>query len=192
MLHKLRRAMIRPEREQLSGTVEVDETWVGGQRPRKWGHTGKAIVVVGVEVRGKWMGRIRLQRISNPSRVNLHGFVCKNVAPGSTVLTDGSYGYDGLQRLGYQYRFTVLKHEPKEAAVRVLPRVHRVASLLKRWLLGIYQGRASQNKIDRYLDEFAFRFNRRNSPHRGMLFRRLLENAVVLPATRYRDIIRNP
>ena len=130
MLHKLRRAMIRPGRDQLLGEVEVDETWVGGQKPRKWGHAGKALVVVAVEIRGKGMGRIRLQRVSKPSRELLQGFVLKNVALGSTVLTDGSWGYDGLQRLGYGYRFTVLNHKPKEAAIGALPRVHRIAALL--------------------------------------------------------------
>lgn len=192
LVHKLRRAMIRPGREQLSGTVEVDETWVGGRRRKKWGHSEKAVVVIAVEVRGKGMGRIRLQLVPRPSRQCLQTFVRTNVAPGSAIITDGSWGYDGLASHQYDHQYSVLDHEPKEAAIRVLPRVHRIAALLKRWFLGTHQGRTSRRQMDHYLDEFAFRFNRRKSASRGMLFHRLLEGAVAIKPTRYKDIVKAP
>lgn len=188
MLHKLRRAMVRPGREKLSGTVEVDETLVGGHRPERRGHVGRSVVVIAAEARGKGMGRIRLKRVRSPSRESLQGFVRESVAEGSAILTDGAWGYDGLGK-SFDHRWTVLDGQPKAAAIRVLPRVHRVASLLKRWILGTHQGSVSGRKIDYYLDEFAFRFNRRGSEHRGKLFYRLLQQAVAIPPTHRRDLV---
>ena len=183
MLHKLRRAMVRPVRERLNGVVEVDETLIGGYRKRR-GHTEKALVVIAVEVRDKGMGRVRIRRVSEPSRKVLQAFVSENVEVGGQILTDGAWGYDGLQDLGYRHRFVVLDHEPKDAGSRLMPNVHRVISLLKRWLLGTHQGRVNRAQLDHYLDEFTFRFNRRASPHRGQLFYRVLENAVAVRPTR--------
>lgn len=193
LLHKLRRAMVRPGREQLSGKVEVDETIIGGKRRTKQGrkpgnYLDKAMVVVAVEVRGKNIGRIRLQQVSEPSQEKLRRFVKTMVAPGSELITDGSWGYYGLAEQGFGHQPTVTHDKGREIYQFVLPRVHRVASLLKRWLLGTHQGRVSRKQLDYYLDEFTFRFNRRTSPSRGQLFYRLLEQAVVIEPVTYRDV----
>jgi transposase-like protein len=155
--------MIRPGRETLTGTVEVDETIIGGVRRGRIGRADRPLAVIAAEVRGAAIGRIRLQRVDKPSRENLIGFVKKNVAPGSVVITDGSWGYDGVAEKGFDHRFTVLKGKGKQAGNIVLPRVHRVAALLKRWILGVHHGRVSGEKLDHYFDEFTFRFNRRGS-----------------------------
>jgi transposase-like protein len=179
-LHKLRRAMIRPGRQALSGDVEVDETFVGG-REKGGGrrHIGKkSLVMIAAEVRGTGIGRIRLQPIPDQSKEHLMGFVQQAVTLGSTVITDGLPVYVNVARLGYIHRPRVPKS--KEDAHVVLPRVHRVAALLKRWLLGIHHGSFSKRQLAHYLDEFAFRFNRRLSPDRGMLFYRLVQQALAV------------
>lgn len=191
-LHKLRRAMVRPDREQLSGKVEVDETIVGGRTKGKGGlYLGKfkSLVAVAAEARGKETGRIRLKRIPNASAKSLDNFVKSAVTPGAEVITDGSWSYNNLAILGYIPRTVVLSGKGKEASSLVLPRVHRVASLLKRWLMGIHQGRVSKRHLDGYLDEFTFRFNRRRSSHRGMLFYRLVQQAVAIDPTSYSDLV---
>ncbi len=189
LLHKLRRAMVRPGRDRLSGAVEVDETFVGGVEPgagRR--HIGKkALVAVAAEVRGPAIGRIRLRRIPDSSAESLVPFVQEAVAPGSRVITDGLASYLGLPERGYRHRRKVILGAP-EKATSVLPRVHRVASLLKRWLLGTHQGGVSREHLDYYLDEFTFRFNRRTSRHRGLLFHRLLKNAMAVGPAPYETI----
>lgn len=191
-LHKLRRAMIRAGRESLNGAVEVDETLVGGRQRNIGGlHMGKNkfLVAIAVEIRGNGCGRIRLKRISDTSAKSLEGFVSKLIVRGTQVVTDGRWGYTGLPRLGYDYHPMVLARKGKDASTLLLPRVHRVASLLKRWLLGTHQGRFSGKHLDRYLDEFTFRFNRRASVHRGMLFYRLLQQAVATEPVTHRKIV---
>lgn len=189
-LHKLRRAMVRPGRERLTGTVEVDETFVGGVEPgggRR--HIGtKALVGVAAEVRGRALGRIRLRRVADGSADSLIPFVRGAVAPGATVITDGFKSYGDLTSLGYRHRQRVVRGSGKEATA-LLPRVHRVASLLKRWLLGTHQGAVSREHLDYYLDEFTFRFNRRASRFRGKLFFRLLEHAVAVEPTPYARMV---
>jgi transposase-like protein len=179
-LHKLRRAMVRPGREPLSGEVEVDETYVGGVRNgggrRHLGH--KALIVIAVEVRGPASGRIRLRSIPNASGPILQSFVRDTVAAGSVLRTDGWTSYLGLEEQGYRHRR--LLQESLRDASKQLPRVHRVASLLKRWLLGTHQGRVERPHLPYYLDEFTFRFNRRSSRSRGLLFFRLAQQAVAL------------
>lgn len=171
--------MIRPGREPLSGEVEVDETYVGGWEKGKGGrHLGKkSLVLIAVEVRGKGAGRIRL-RTGDQSKEILLGFVQATVAPGSTVITDGLPVYRNLLDMGYRHLPKVPKNHPSEAT-QLLPRVHRVAALLKRWIMGIHQGSVSQLRLDGYLNEFAFRFNRRSSAERGLVFYRLVQQAVV-------------
>jgi len=190
-LHKLRRAMVRPGRERLSGDVEVDETFVGGVHPgggRR--HIGKkALVVLAAEVRGRAIGRIRMRRIADSSAESLLPFVQDAVEPGSTVITDGLQSYRGLPKLGYSHDRRVLLGSG-ESADALLPRVHRAASLLKRWLLGTHQGAVSREHLDYYLDEFTFRFNRRASRHRGKLFYRLLEQAVAVDPAPYAAMVR--
>jgi transposase-like protein len=181
MLHKLRRAMVRPGRDRLRGVVEVDETYWGGEEEGVIGRLTreKALIIVGAEEDGKGIGRIRLRRIPNLSKATLHGFVAEAVEPGSTVRTDGLPAYLGLE--GYRHDRQVQRRQPQ--GEHLLPRVHRVVSLLKRWLLGTHQGAIGQEHLDYYLDEFTFRFNRRKSASRGKLFYRLMQQAVqVAPA----------
>ncbi len=179
-LHKLRRAMVIPDRDLLHGDVEVDETYVGGEEPRLRGGRArgkKALVAVAVECRDRGSGRTRLARIPDASRDSLHGFITGHVAPGSVVLTDGWPAYVGVDRLGYGHKPVSIRAST-ETASELLPRVHRVASLLKRWLAGTHQGAVDAEQLDYYLNEFTFRFNRRDSRARGLLFYRLLHQAV--------------
>lgn len=189
-LHKLRRAMVRPGRDRLTGEVEVDETFVGGvEEGGGRRHVGKkALVVVAAEVRGTAIGRIRLQRVQGSSADSLVGFVKAAVEPGSAVVTDGLPSYLGLPGAGYVHRARVVEGSGK-AADTLLPRVHRVASLLKRWLLGTHQGRVERKHLPYYLDEFVFRFNRRTSRSRGLLFHRLSQQAVAVGPVPYRRLV---
>lgn len=190
-LHKLRRAMVRPGRDRLGGRVEVDETFVGGPGHdvgRKTEH--KSIVIVAAEEDGNGIGRIRLGRISNTRKRTLQRFVQGVVEEGSIVHTDGLPAYRGLESLGYEHEATALIHKKdKKAASRLLPRVHRVASLLKRWLLGTHQGAVSAEHLEYYLDEFTFRFNRRKSRSRGKLLYRLLQQAMQVDPAPYKTIV---
>lgn len=189
-LHKLRRAMVRPGRDRLTGEVEVDETFVGGvEEGSGRRHVGKkALVAVAAEIRGKAIGRIRLQRVRDSSADSLVGFVEAAVERGSAVVTDGLPSYLGLPGAGYVHRPRVVQGSGK-AADTLLPRVHRVASLLKRWLLGTHQGRVERKHLPYYLDEFTFRFNRRASRYRGLLFYRLSQQAVAVPPVPYQRLV---
>lgn len=178
-LHKLRRAMVRPGREELTGTVEVDETFVGGEKPgvRGRGALGKALVGIAVEDKGEnGIGRMRLALLKDASARSLTPFVQERVVAGSTVRTDDWSGYSALCTAGYKHVVTG-KKEMKLA--------HLGASLLKRWLLGTHHGAVSHEHLAYYLDEYTFRFNRRKSRHRGKLFYRLLQNAVQIQPTTY-------
>jgi len=191
MLHKLRRAMVRPERERLRGTVEVDECYVGGSEAGAHGRQTekKAIVAIAVELHEpRGFGRARLRRVADVSAASLLPFVRAAVAPGAQVRTDGWSGYNALAAEGYAHTRTLLSSSSDPAHVS-MPAVHRVASLLKRWLLGTHQGSVRAEQLDRYLDEFTFRFNRRSSRSRGLLFYRLLEQAVVTDPAPYRAIV---
>lgn len=173
-LHKLRRAMVRPDRDQLSGCIQVDETYIGGKKSGKRGRgaKGKALVAIAVEDKGpKGIGRIRLQHIQDASAESLGGFTMTMIMPGSTVNTDDWPGYVTLPALGYK-RLILSSKE------MVLP--HLVASLLKRWMLGTYQGAIKPTHLEYYLDEFTFRFNRRTSRSRGKLFYRLIQHAMMV------------
>jgi transposase-like protein len=190
-LHKLRRAMVRPGRDALSGRVEVDETYVGGlaEGKRGRGSQKKALVVIAAEEDGAGLGRIRMARVADASAMSLEGFVVQAVAAGSRVHTDGWDGYNGLADRGYKHEVSVLRGQGKEAATQLMPRVHRVAALLKRWLLGTHQGAVRTEHLDYYLDEFTFRFNRRTSRSRGKLFYRLLQQAVQTGPTTYSEMV---
>ena len=189
-LHKLRRAMVRPGRDLLDGAVEVDETLVGGVKPGKRGRgaDGKALVVIAVERRDGGPGRVRMRRIPNASAEVLTDFVLDNVARGAEVHTDGWGGYNDVGKHRFKHFVTNISASGDPAHV-VMPEVHRVASLLKRWLLGTHQGAVSHDQLDYYLDEFTFRFNRRRSRHRGLLFYRLLEGAVATDPHPYKALI---
>ena len=191
-LHKLRRAMVRPGREMIGGPgaiVEIDETIIGGVRSGQSGrHVGrKVIVVIAVETTEKGAGRVRMARIPNMTKDTLSGFILDNVQRGSTVRTDGWVGYFDVGRYRYRHEVTNISASGDPANV-VFPDVHRVASLLKRWLLGTHQGAISKQQLDYYLDEFTFRFNRRKSKHRAMLFYRLIEGAVAIEPYPYKRV----
>jgi transposase-like protein len=182
LLHKLRRAMVRPGRDRLHGVVEVDEAYWGSEETGVRGRqtVDKALIIVAAEADGKGIGRIRLGHILDTNRATLHGFISQSIEPGSTVVTDGLQAYRELQ--GYIHERQIQQHQPAKAE-HLLPRVQRVISLVKRWLLGTHQGAIAREHLDDYLDEFTFRFNRRKSASRGKLFYRLAQQAVqVAPA----------
>src|SRR5665647_2092150 len=181
MLQRFRVAMVNKERNQLSGEVEIDETLVGGvQHGGKRGRgSSKSVVVIAVEIkRPKGFGRMRMRHIPDASGASLIPFVCDVVAPGSVVSTDGWSGYNGLSDHGYIWKPTSLSSTGDPAHVS-MPGVHRIASLLDRWILGTHQGSVVPDHLQSYLEEFTFRFNRRTSRSRGLVFRRLLERAVA-------------
>jgi transposase-like protein len=179
-LHKLRRAMVCPGREKLSGTVEVNETYVGGSKPGKRGRgtEGKILVMIAVEDKDELgFGRIRLGRVEDASSDSLINFVKDNVEKGSIVRTDGWRSYNSLRKEGYEH---VVQGNIGEIGDDMLPLAHRIASLMKRWLMGTYQGAVRPQHLDYYLDEYTFRFNRRTSASRGKLFYRLVQQAMML------------
>ena len=149
----------------------------------------KVLVAIATEEDGRGIGRIRMARIPRASKKVLQRFVREVIEPGSIVHTDGLPSYRGLETLGYQHEVSILLGQEKDAALRLLPRVHRVASLLKRWLLGTHQGAVSPKHLDYYLDEFTFRFNRRKSRSRGKLFYRLVQQTVQVEPVPYRDLV---
>ena len=193
MLHRYRVAMVRPGRERLSGHVEVDETYLGGVESKVYGRETetKAIVAIAVEIENpKGFGRIRLGHIPDVSADSLLPFIDAAVEPGATVHTDGWQAYWTLPDRGYEHERTVMRKQSDPAHV-VMPGVHRVASLLQRWLLGTHQGSVSVEHLQAYLNEYTFRFNRRRSRRRGLLFYRLLEQAVIAEPITYRGLIVN-
>lgn len=189
-LHKLRRAMVRPGRDRLQKRVEVDETYVGGPEQGQIGRgvQDQSLVVIAVEKDGRRIGRTRMRVIGNFTANELCGFVGDVVEPGSTVRTDALNSYVALPQYGYVHDRIVQKNH-QETASELLPGVHLVASLLKRWLLGTHQGRVSREHLGYYLDEFTFRFNSRKSRHRGKLFYRLVQQAVAIDPVPYSRII---
>jgi transposase-like protein len=189
MLHKLRRAMVRPDRDRLSGRVEVDETYVDAPEEGTRGRQteAKSLIVVAAQENGRGIGRIRMRRIADASAGRLTPFVEESVEPGSVVHTDAWLGYDRLQSKGYKHQITFL-HGNKKTPSELLPGVHLVVSLLKRWLVGTHQGAVSRDHLDYYLDEFTFRFNRRTSRSRGKLFYRLLQQAAQVEPVHWTDV----
>ena len=198
MLHRLRSVLVRPGRERLAGSVEVDETFIGGEEPGLRGGRAKgkkSLVGVAIEVtEPRGLGRCRMAILTDASAALLHPFVTAHVEPGATVITDAWQGYSGINELGY----TRDRRSQRAARLRgddpfgLLPGVHRVASLAKRWLLGTHQGSVDEAHLQSYLDEFVFRFNRRTSRSRGLVFHRVLALAVGHDPVRYRDLIVNP
>ena len=193
-LHKLRRAMVRQDREKLLGNVEVDETYIGGEEigsgKQGRGAEDKSLVVVATECIGRQIGRVRFKIIPEASKEFLLPFIKENVECGSTIITDGWSGYASLsQSKEYEHKEKVISGSGKQAH-ELLPHVHLVDSLVKRWINGTHQGKISQKHLEYYLDEYAFRFNRKLSTHRGKLFYRLMQQAVTnLPMT-YDEIIK--
>jgi len=190
MLHKLRRAMVRPGRDMLTGRVEVDECYLGGLEEGLPGRLNleKALVVVAAQEDGPGIGRIRMRYIVDASSASLMPFVRESVAAGSVVHTDGWLGYSPLESQGYEHEITLLTGKKKTPS-ELMPRVHRVISLLKRWLIGTHQGAVSHKHLEYYLDEFTFRFNRRRSRSRGKLFFRLAQQAVAVDPVTYDHMV---
>jgi transposase-like protein len=190
ILQRFRVAMVRSVREKLSGLVEVDETLVGGvKRGGKRGRgTSSAVVAIAVELMEPMgFGRIRMRHIENASGTNLDAFVIDAITTGATVHTDGWTGYNGLTKLGYEHKRTIISSSDDPAHV-AMPGVHRVASLLKRWILGTHQGSIVPEHLQSYLEEFTFRFNRRNSKNRGLVFFRLMEQVVATKPVTVDDV----
>jgi transposase-like protein len=195
MLHRLRQVLVRPGRDRLAGTVEVDETYIGGEEPGLPGGRArgkKVLIGIAVEVRPpRGIGRCRIAPVADGSAASLHPFVTGVVEPGATVVTDAWQGYRGLDRLGYRHerRSQRAARAAGEDPGELLPAVHRVASLCKRWLLGTHQGSVDEAHLPAYLNEFVFRFNRRRSRSRGMVFYRVMELAAGHHPVRYRDLL---
>jgi len=178
-MHKLRRAMVRPDRDRLSGVVEVDETFVGGvSRGKPGAGSDKVAVMVAVEKTGtgRKLGRIRLEIAERPASLELVEFAKRMVMPGSTIRTDGAIMMRKLAKAGYTHEYATGYNAPDKT--EVLPGVHLSASLLKRWLTGTLQYGVAEHQLAYYLDEFTFRFNRRDSNSRGLLFYRLVQQAA--------------
>lgn len=195
MLHRLRSVLVRPGRDRLTGTVEVDETYVGGEEVGLRGGRArgkKELVAVAIEVKEpRGYGRCRMEILPDASAASLHPFVARHVEPGTRLVTDAWRGYSGIRAKGYT-------HEPRsQRAARargenpgdLLPGVHLAISLAKRWLLGTHQGAVDPAHLQSYLNEFSFRFNRRRSRSRGLVFYRVLELAVAHDPVRYRDLV---
>jgi transposase-like protein len=191
-LHKLRRAMIRPGRDRLIGEVEVDETYIGGvekgKNRRGRGANSKTLVVVATECLGKKLGRVRFHCINQASEDELIPFINDYVEPGSTVITDGWEGYKNVGVSGYKHKKKTISGSGKNAH-ELLPHVHLVDALLKKWINGTHQGAINKKYLQYYLDEYSFRFNRRLSKYRGKLFYRLIQQCIQVPPTTRKMII---
>jgi len=195
ILHRLRAVLVRPARERLMGTVEVDETCIGGRDPgvgRRKGRGDKVLTGIAVEIKQpSGYGRCRIAVLADASAASLRAFVSDHVEPGATVITGGWTGCLGLDRSGYTHEARsqrAARPRGDEQAAELLPAVHRVASLAKRWILGTHQGAIDHAHLHDYLNEFVFRFNRRHSRSRGMVLYRVLELAVRHAPVRYEDI----
>ena len=194
MLHRLRSVLVRPGRERLRGVVEVDETYVGGEEPGLTGGRAKGKkVLVGVAVEReepKGFGRCRMAPLPDASARVLRAFLLDNVEPGAKVITDGWPSYPPATKDLYEHQ--PLKGASGVDASKLLPGVHKVASLAKRWLLGTHQGAVDEPHLPAYLNEFVFRFNQRGSRSRGLVFYRVVELAVAHDPVRYKDLVANP
>jgi transposase-like protein len=201
-LHKIRKAMVRSDRTKLSGTIEVDETYIGGEEHSASSGRGtgnKVLVAIAVELKEtskssktglKIPCRVRLRVIDDASASSIKPFVTDNIEKGSEVVTDGWSGYTFLDKSGYKR--TIYVQSKAKSVGEMLPHVHLVISLVKRWLLGTHQGAVSEKHMQAYLEEYTFRFNRRNAAQRGLLFYRLLEGAVNCPPLTYKDLVNMP
>jgi len=188
LLHKLRVAMVRPGRDKLKGKIEVDECFIGGKQSgskRGRGTENKSLIAVAVEIEKNKVGRVRFGLIKDASAASLEGFIEKTAEKGATIITDGWRGYSRVKEMGYKHKVDEKEYTDKD---KLLPHVHLVISLLKRWIMGTLQGSVSEQHLEYYLDEYTFRFNRRTSRSRGKLFYRLLEQAVGIDTITYDDI----
>jgi len=202
LLHKLRVAMVRADREPLSGMIEIDEGYIGGYEEggkRGRGSENKKIVVIAVQLekiendkphdslRDYRLAKIRAKHIGSASKEELHSFILENVASGSTLYRDDWSGYSGIDELGY--KSVIFKVSKTDDENEKLPHVHLAISLLNRWIMGTYQGRLEEYHLQTYLEEFTFRFNRKTSKHRGLLFYRLVQGAMSTIPHPYENLI---
>jgi transposase-like protein len=187
-LHKIRKAMVNPNRTKLSGTVEIDESFIGGVAigRRGRGAENKVLIIIAAELEGKKLGRCRMGIIKDGSAESIHPFIVENIEEGSTLITDGWKGYNGIEKKNYARNIHVQTGETD--GDKLLPHIHTIASLLKRWLLGTHHGRVDEKHLQAYLDEYVFRFNRRKSAERGLLFYRLLESAMQTETITYKEL----
>jgi transposase-like protein len=178
-LHKLRRPIVRPGRDQRAGVVDVDEIFIGGPQPGKRGRgaAGKALKLIAAQADGRKIGRVDLARIAGASANQLEAAIKQAIEPGAQIHTDGWEAYGGLTALSYDHR---VERPLAELRDNLLPRANLIASLLKRWLLGTHQGAVTPHHLDYYLDEYTFQFNLRTSLSRGLMFYRLMQQAVAL------------
>lgn len=188
-LHKLRLLTVNPARDVLSGTVEIDETFVGGRATGKRGRgaDNKSVVIIAVEILEIGTGRVRLGVVSEASSKHLINWIKLNIKQESEIITDGWKGYARLSKAGYKHKID--KGTIVEDGEAILPNAHRIASLLKRWLIGTHQNFTSQDRLMAYLNEFVFRYNRRKSKSRGLLFKRIMEQAVLHEPVKYAQIM---
>jgi transposase-like protein len=194
-LHKIRRAMVDPDRRQLDGAVEADETLVGGRKSGKRGRgaAGETVVAGAIEAapgetKKRALGRLRLEAVASAAGADLERFITTNVAERGAITTDGWRGYGGLEAAGYDHHAIDLARSWGEADQR-LPAVHLVFGLAERWLLGTHHGAVGGKYLQRYLDEFVFRFNRRRAKSPAHGFARVLQHAVRIPPATHREIV---
>jgi transposase-like protein len=192
MLHKLRRAMVNTAREPLRGEVEVDDTWVGGEQAglrgsRQLKNRRAALVLVAVEKRGRASGRARMSVIPDFKASTITRFLIQNVAPGSTIYTDGLKSFAGLADVGFKHvaRNQPLRSELRKGVKSVVPVADRAIGNLQQWLIGTYHG-VSKAQLQVYLDEFVFRHNRRKTPPAA--FQTLLGLGTARKSTEYEQI----
>jgi len=197
-LHKIRKAMVRPDREPLALRVEADETYVGGPKPGQPGRgaAGKMKVAGAVEsgrdsAKGRRLGRLRLAVVDDVSAASLERFLASAVARSAPVATDGWSGYRGLDAAGYRHEPHNLSATSDDAAEQ-LPAIHLVFGLVKRWLLGTHHGAVGEKHMPAYLDEFVFRFNRRTAKNLSHRFARVIEHAAQIGPTTYRALVGQP
>jgi transposase-like protein len=178
-MHKFRRAMVRPDRDRLSGVVELDEVFIGNEtRGRAGSLKDNTAAMIAIEsLDGRRLGRVRIEVAATARSRDQLEFASRVIAPGSTIRTDGARTLRKLADMGFTHEYFVGTDSALPAHEH-LPGVHLVGSLLKRWLTGTLHYAVSQPHLGYYLDEYTFRFNRRNARRRGLLFYRLLQQAV--------------
>jgi transposase-like protein len=187
-LQKLRRSSLNQERKKLSGKVEIDEFYLGGKKKGKQGRgsENKHKVVIAVEkIKGKkegFIGRIRLKVVDACSSEELTKFVKENVNEDAEIYTDKWTGYGKLKANGYKHSAEIISDYDIE-----YKGLHNTVSLIKRWILGTFQGRTSKEHIQWYLEEYIFRFNRRFWGV-GNKFERALNLALVHKPLTYKCI----
>ena len=181
--------MILNDRNKLQGTFEIDEVFLGGKVSGKRGRgaEGKGIIAVAEEINVRKTCRLRLAKIPKATSKALSGFIENNIEKSFKILSDAWTDYTGLDKLGYEHE--IQNPSVKDSDEEILSNVHRIASLLKRWLLGTHQSFLNKNKLEYYPDEFVFRYNRRTSSSIGLLFMRLIEQAVITTPGSYKEII---